>query len=343
MPRISDSDLASPAHFSTLKQHIDPVTLAPLKGDAGTRTYHRFSIDDHHLVLADYGSAKMDMASFITCAEHFSAADLPIPRIWMVDHQNGYIVQTDLGDTTLYTQCQNGTKPCHVSYQLALAVLQQLQTATTLTPVLPHYDAQALREELGLFETWYCEALCQQPLTTREQTLWSTRCEHLVANMLAQPQVPVHRDFHSRNLMIHDNTMVMIDFQDSVMGPISYDIMSLVYDCYIDLPPDFKKNCLATHFQSLQAHGLIPSQIGWEAYITWCQHSAIQRLLKILGIFARLGLRDHKTAFLNDLILTHRHLHSLLQTCPALADLTTLLHTRAPEAAVATHTGQHHD
>ena len=106
-----------------------------------------------------------------------------------------------------------------------------------------------------------------------------------------------------------------------------------MYDCYIDLPATFKVHYLKRHFQGLHAGGLVSSQIRWQDYILWCQHSAMQRLLKILGIFARLGLRDKKTGFLKDLVLTQRHLQSLLQDRPDLTDLVTMLQARSPKSA----------
>lgn len=328
-----DSTTKRLSHQYWLKQHyaIDHIALKPLCGDAGSRRYFRFFLDDQSLILTDFSREPTSMQSFCQHTQALSACGLPVPHIKVVDQHNHYLIQDDLGDTTLLQHITHTPVATASLYPKAIALLMQLQQHSTDLQHLPLLTIHAIQQELDCFDHWYCDRYLGKPLSTTERQIWQTCCHNMAHAMRQQPQVAVHRDFHSRNLMVSAETMTMIDYQDAVLGPVGYDIISLVYDCYINHPASQQQQWLQQHYQMLQHHQCIPANISLATYQAWCGVCAGQRLLKILGVFSRLGLRDKKTHFLDDLALTYQHLTTCIASQPILQPLQPLLSTRPPK------------
>ena len=328
---LKTTSMAKP-YQSWLKQQyaVDDLVLQPLSGDAGSRRYFRFFLGNQSLILTDFSREPTHMQSFCQHTQAFAALNLPVPHIMMVDQHNHYLIQADLGDTTLLKSITDTPSSYKTLYAMALGILLQLQQQSHALQSLPQLNTQAIQQELDCFDHWYCDRYLAAPLSTSERQIWQSCCKQISQAMGHQPQVAVHRDFHARNLMVTENTMTMIDHQDAVIGPVGYDIISLAYDCYVDHPVAQRLQWLKQHHQALQQQHIIPADTTFNTYQDWCMVCAGQRLLKVLGVFARLGLRDQKLGFLKDLHLTHHHLMSVITSHPILKPLHPIVQSRPP-------------
>ena len=279
-----------------------------LPGDGGFRQYWRITTHTQSYILTDHADGHHELDDFIKIAKQMQANHLPIPHVLNYDLELGFLLQTDLGDRTLKLAIDPHTPSAINHYSDAIELLVELQSAHPLTNCLPLFSQDILKAESMLFVSWFCEVYYQKPLSDTEQSTWHELLNGLTALIIRQPQCPVHRDYHSRNILIDQNKLFMIDFQDAVIGPISYDIISLLRDCYIDLPSNQQQRYFQQHYERCIKHQLIPNGTTMQTYEQWCQQTSIQRLLKIIGIFARLALRDGKSQFLADIPLAIQHL-----------------------------------
>ena len=186
--------------------------------------------------------------------------------------------------------------------------------------------AQVNGHQASLFETWYCNKHLQHPLSDEEKQYINRFFQSVHQAIKQQPQCPMHHDFHSRNLMPHKNTLFIIDFQDAILGPITYDFISLTQDYYFKLPTEHL-NMLQNQFQSYLDQRYHYSQSQWEK---WMDLTALQRHLKNLGTFARLAHRDQKTDYLNDMPEIINHIFRILERNPDLSKLESILQKRSP-------------
>jgi aminoglycoside/choline kinase family phosphotransferase len=208
-----------------------------------------------------------------------------------------------------------------------------LQTNTLLRrPGLPGYDAALLTRELGIFKEWFLNKLLDIEV---DGALWEQIQEQLIASALAQPQVIVHRDYHSRNLMVlSEDSPGVIDFQDAVIGPITYDLVSLLRDCYIAWPEGRVESWLAQYFHRLKTTGLVVCDET--QFKRWFDLMGMQRHLKAIGIFSRLHLRDGKSGYLNDIPRTLGYVLSVCSTYPELAEFGQFLQDETVERSEPT-------
>jgi len=238
-----------------------------------------------------------------------------VPEVLGVDLSRGYLLLEDLGDQMLLPLLNATTVDRY--YCQARAILLQLAlpagAARDLSLDLPAYDEALLREELGRFGTWFVEKLLGHSLSTQEQGLIEALTVKLVASALEQPLALVHRDFHSRNLMPQpDGQLAVIDFQDAVHGPVTYDLVSLLRDCYIRWPTQRVDRWTLEHRDQLLERGL-PGQIDDALFLRWFDWMGLQRHIKVLGTFARLHLRDDKPGYLQDLPLVIHYVRQILE------------------------------
>ncbi len=312
-----------------LPDHAAPPHLA--SADASARRYWRVRLDEGSTRIIMDAPPGENIAQFLAIQARLAAADVPVPTVGAFDEVHGFLELEDLGDCTLY-QWRHGhsVHAVHAQLQQAVALLPNIARAPT--EGLPAFDAAKLNAEMDLFADWYADRHHNRAFNDAQRAQWHSLRDAISARLVAMPQVFVHRDYHSRNLMVRDadpaRSLVVIDFQDAVQGPLAYDLVSLLRDSYIDWPEDQVEALKQTFWHSL------PPQ--WQAQQTQAQFNqdfnwvAVQRHLKVLGIFARLSIRDGKHGYLKDLPLTWKHLQRALSGLPELSPLAVLIAPYAP-------------
>lgn len=293
-------------------------SLAPASADASFRRYFRATFADHTLVVMDAPPQHEDCRPFIHIAQLFAGADVHVPQIIAQDLQQGFLLLSDLGNTT-YLQALN-TDNARQLYGDASNALIKIQLASKEN-VLPVYDEAMLLREMRLFPEWYVAKHLQSSLTENQAAILETVFQRIVQNNLAQPRVYVHRDYHSRNLMLTSPNPGILDFQDAVYGPITYDLASLFKDAYIGWREADVLDWLIRYWENARKAGL-PVHEDFGAFYRDYEWMGVQRHLKVLGIFARLCHRDGKDGYLKDLPLVMNYLR---KACERYIDLKPLL------------------
>ena len=278
-----------------------PPTLSVVAGDASARRYFRLALASCSYVLVEAPPATEKNEAFVSVAGLLGGAGVKVPTVLAVDFDRGYLLLEDLGDQLLLPLLDAGS--VDALYAQAFEVLAQMAAADPARADLGDYDGVLLSEELGRFQTWFVQALLGYTPSAAEESQLGQLLAELIDRALQQPRVLVHRDFHSRNLMLSDaGAIAVIDFQDAVVGPITYDLVSLLRDCYIQWPADRVESWALGYCDLLRARGLA-ADIDPQQFLRWFDWMGLQRHLKVLGTFARLYLRDGKGAYLDDLPL----------------------------------------
>ncbi len=277
--------------------------IEPASSDASFRRYFRVTVDGETLIAMDAPPPQEDCTPFVHAAEVFGAAGLNVPKIIAQDIPNGFLLLSDLGNTTFLSalQAPNGLEVAADLYRDASNALIKMQLASK-PDVFPPYDEALLTREMQLFPDWYVAKHLNVTLTDAQQQVMNKTFAMLNANILAQPKVYVHRDYHSRNLMVQENShdLGVLDFQDAVYGPITYDLVSLLKDAYISWEEDQILDWAVRYWQSARQAGLPMSEDFAEFYRDF-EWMGAQRHIKVLGIFARLYHRDGKDGYLKDM------------------------------------------
>ncbi|MBK6618809.1 MAG: phosphotransferase [Nitrosomonas sp.] len=282
------------------------LTLTPASSDASFRRYFRVTVNSETFIAMDAPPPQENCAPFLHAAEVFSRAVVPVPGVFAYDLQQGFILLADLGDTT-YLQALTATpEKANVLYQNAIDVLIRLQQASA-PAIFPAYDRALLMQELQLFPDWYLARHLGVSLNPEQKNMLNATFDRILDNNLAQPQVYVHRDYHSRNLMVSTPNPGVLDFQDAVYGPITYDLVSLLKDAYIWWEEEQILDWTILYWEKARKAGL-PVAEDFSTFYLDFEWMGIQRHLKVLGIFARLCHRDHKKVYLQDMPNVMRHL-----------------------------------
>ncbi|MFM1895009.1 MAG: hypothetical protein RLZZ385_83 [Pseudomonadota bacterium] len=283
------------------------IVLETLSGDASFRRYFRARLPTASYVLVDAPPEREDCQVFVTIGRAFSAAGLHTPAVLRVDFTDGFMLLEDLGDT-LYLNLLSKADSSLVDslYDSAIDALLQLQQHQNLA-ILPAYDATLLRREMSLFDEWFCGRFLELELSSRDRQIIGHCHDVLVEAALEQTRVAVHRDYHSRNLMVppgwpQQKAPGVIDFQDAVHGPYTYDLVSLLRDCYIRWPEEYVTAKALGYKQAAETRGIIPATADAD-FLRHFDLMGLQRHLKVMGIFCRLCLRDGKPAYLADIPL----------------------------------------
>ena len=286
-------------------------SLSVASADASFRQYLRLNVaEESSLIVMDAPPDKENCQPFIQVQALLHQQQVPVPEVLAFDPTWGFMLLTDLGDQQLLSHLNDSN--VMPLYQQAIRIIEQIQSTTDLAG-LPAYDETLLRTEMQLFSDWFLGHHLGVRLSAHEQGQLNTVTDALVSNALEQPQVMVHRDFHSRNLMWQtDQTnpngrLSVIDFQDAVVGPDTYDLVSLLKDCYIAWPDTVLDPLLQSFFQNNR-----PQDSDYLEFVKQFDWMGAQRHLKAIGIFCRLNYRDGKSGYLNDIPLTMKH---LLRTC----------------------------
>jgi len=299
-----------------------PDSIRPASSDASFRRYFRVDADDTSYIVMDAPPEHENVQPFIHAAEVFRQAGVSVPHIIEQDVENGFLLLSDLGSTTYMHQLGNDT--AHKLYMDAIGALLQIQQQSR-PGVFPEYDRAMLLREMMLFPEWFVGKHVNATLTDKQSADLKAVFDVLLANNLAQPQVYVHRDYHSRNLMVMgQGNPGVLDFQDAVYGPITYDLVSLLRDAYVEWDEEMVLDWVIRYWEGAKRAGL-PVNPDIDAFYRDFEFMGLQRHLKVLGIFARLSHRDGKHGYLNDLPLVMEYARKTARRYKELKPLERLL------------------
>lgn len=305
-------------------------TFHMVSGDASFRRYFRLSYGSHSWIAVDAPPDKEDNPRFVKIAETWHTAGIAVPKVLALDEVQGFMLLQDFGDLQFGVSIQQAASAeqwvdVEQLYKQALDQLVKIQALPAKQ--LPIYDQALLEQEMHLFRDWLCHQYLGLELSASEKTMLEACFDVLTKNALEQPQVVVHRDYHSRNLMLVPDAdsasdsygIGVIDFQDAVIGAVTYDVVSLVRDCYVRWPATLTKSLTEYAWQSSYERGLHQlAQADYQRAFDWM---GMQRHLKAAGIFARLHLRDGKSGYLADIPNTLQYLSDVSQGYPKFSDL----------------------
>ncbi|MBL0009853.1 MAG: phosphotransferase [Nitrosomonas sp.] len=297
-----------------------PFTMQPASADASFRRYFRVSFKDQTFIVMDAPPQHEDCRPFLQVAEILAATGVHVPKVLAQNPDQGFLLLSDLGSTTFLQALNNQMDSANQLYGDAIDALIKLQLSQQVEG-LPNYDEALLRRELNLFPDWYIAKHLQKDLSEKQQAVLQSIFTRIIQNNLAQPRVLVHRDYHSRNLMVTSPNPGIIDFQDAVVGPITYDLVSLFKDAYIRWDEERILDWMIRYWEKSRKAGL-PVTADFAEFYRDFEWMGVQRHLKILGIFARLNYRDGKTTYLSDMPLVMEYLR---KTCKRYRELHLLL------------------
>ena len=295
----------------------------PASADASFRRYYRVTGRQNYIVM-DSPTGREDSQRFIRVAGYLESMSLNCPAILETDLDQGFLLVTDLGDRQYLQALNDSPESAEHLYRDAIDSLVRLQErGAAYQGELPLYDEILLRFELSLFRDWLCDTHLGLGFSAGDESAWQACCDLLVENALEQPRVFVHRDFHSRNLMVcaADNPGIL-DFQDALEGPYTYDLVSLMKDCYVRFPDEFVARHV-TRFLERRAF-----EVSAEEYRRQFDLMGAQRHLKACGIFARLNHRDGRPDYLGDIPRTLGYVIDVSAKHDELAFLASLIKQR---------------
>ncbi len=291
--------------------------ITAVAGDASFRRYFRFRADNQSRILMDAPSQSADIRSFLDVTRRLRNAALHAPEVIRADQENGFLLLEDLGDR-LYRDIlsKDTTATC---FDELFSVLVEMALLVD-TSQLPEFNTRELRREMDLLPDWYLGRHRSQASREKFDLLWDEFCRCVITSARAQPQCFVHRDFHSCNLLrAPDNSVGIIDFQDAVTGPVSYDFISLLWDRYISWPRSQIEYWME-EFRLMLGLEIEPGQ--WQRY---CDLMGLQRNVKVVGIFARLYYRDGKTGYIEMIPRFYDYILDTLRRYPEFTDMLEIL------------------
>jgi aminoglycoside/choline kinase family phosphotransferase len=325
----SDARLALIHEWVSGPLKLQPTAVEPASSDASFRRYFRVSAaGGRTFIVMDAPPGKEDVRPYLKVSGLLESVGVHVPHVHEQDIERGLLLIEDLG-TTLYLARLNAGDDPDALYGDALSALADMQVnggdaAAQLAP----YDRAALMREMMLLPEWFCARHLGLVASAGEQAVIAAAFEFLITEALAQPQVFVHRDYHSRNLMVvRERNPGVIDFQDALRGPIGYDLVSLLKDCYISWPRERVERWVSRYRAQLAARDG-PAGKDEREFLRWFDLIGVQRHLKVLGIFARLWYRDGKNGYLCDLPLTLEYVRDTCRRYPELAELSRLVEER---------------
>lgn len=298
--------------------------IAPASADASFRRYFRVSFDGESRIAMDAPPEKEDSRPFVSVGSALFEAGLHVPQILHHDLEQGFMLLSDLGSTPyLNALNEQSVERLYGDAMGALAVMQTCVPSETL----PAYDEALLQREMALFPDWFLTTHLGLELSEGERQLLDVTFALLSESALAQPQAFVHRDYHSRNLMVCGHNPGIIDFQDAVHGPVTYDLVSLLRDCYIAWPREQVEEWVQGYHDIALDHGILRAPMSAQ-FLHWFDLMGVQRHLKAIGIFARLNHRDGKPGYLNDIPRTLAYVEEVSGRYPELSDFGTFIAER---------------
>ena len=307
---------------------LDGGVPEPASADASFRRYFRVRSAEGSAIVMDAPPELEDSVPFLRVAGYLEAIGLNAPRILEADLEQGFLLITDLGETPYLDVLGTDPSAAPSLYRDALVSLAGMQErGVAFQSSLPPYDEDLLRFELSLFHDWLCGTHLGIDFSASDETAWRKTSDLLVRNALDQPAVFVHRDYHSRNLMVTPaENPGILDFQDAVEGPLTYDLVSLLKDCYVRWPAAQVLGWAADFYAMLDAG--TRRSVDEDLFLRYFELMGVQRHLKAAGIFARLNHRDHKPAYMADVPRTLGYIVELAPRYPELEFLVELITSR---------------
>ena len=300
-------------------------SIAPASDDASFRRYFRVTrADGRSYIAMDAPPEREDVGPFMQIAGAFARFGIHVPEVYATDLEQGFLLLSDLGSVQYLEVLDEQTVDRY--YGDAMGALLSIQ-ACGPTEALPKYDADLLWLEMELFRDWLVQRYLGLELSATDKAMLDGIFGLLAGNALEQPQVCVHRDFHSRNLMLSTPNPGILDFQDAVLGPVTYDLASLLRDCYIAWPREQVKNWVQGYFE-LALHSGVLRPEHESRFLRWFDLMGAQRHLKAAGIFARLNLRDGKSGYLKDIPRTLGYIVEVAPEYPELSELAVFIEER---------------
>lgn len=300
---------------------VPPATLTAASSDASFRRYFRWEGEGRSLIVMDAPPPQENCKPFVDIAFLLAKSGINVPKIYAEDLERGFLLLNDLGNQT-YLDVINGDNADPL-FRDALQALLAFQQLPMVAP-LPTYDVALLRRELELFPEWYVKHELGIEFDAAQQALWQQASDLLINSALAQPKVLVHRDYMPRNLMLSEPNPGVLDFQDAVYGPVTYDVTCLFKDAFLSWPEERVRGWLEDYWQQAGALG-IPVQPDFEDFLRASDLMGVQRHLKVIGIFARICHRDGKPRYLGDVPRFFAYIEAVIARRPELAELDQLL------------------
>lgn len=300
---------------------IPPATLIAASSDASFRRYFRWEGADKSFIVMDAPPPQENCKPFVDIAFLLAKSGINVPKIYAEDLERGFLLLNDLGNKTYLDVIDS--ENAEDLFSDALQALLAFQQLPMVAP-LPSYDVALLRRELELFPEWYVKRELGIEFDAAQQVLWQQVSDLLIDSALAQPKVLVHRDYMPRNLMLSQPNPGVLDFQDAVYGPVTYDVTCLFKDAFLSWPEERVRGWLESYWQ--QAAALeIPVQPDFEDFLRASDLMGVQRHLKVIGIFARICHRDGKPRYLSDVPRFFAYIEAVIARRPELAELDVLL------------------
>jgi aminoglycoside/choline kinase family phosphotransferase len=300
---------------------VPPATLTAASSDASFRRYFRWEGEGRSLIVMDAPPPQENCKPFVDIAFLLAKSGINVPKIYAEDLERGFLLLNDLGNQT-YLDVIDGDNADPL-FRDALQALLAFQQLPMVAP-LPSYDVALLRRELELFPEWYVKHELGIEFDAAQQALWQQASDLLINSALAQPKVLVHRDYMPRNLMLSEPNPGVLDFQDAVYGPVTYDVTCLFKDAFLSWPEERVRGWLEDYWQQAGALG-IPVQPDFEDFLRASDLMGVQRHLKVIGIFARICHRDGKPRYLGDVPRFFAYIEAVIARRPELAELDRLL------------------
>lgn len=299
---------------------VPPATLTSASSDASFRRYFRWEGDGRSFVVMDAPPPQENCKPFVDIAFLLAKSGINVPKIYAEDLERGFLLLNDLGNKT-YLDVIDGEN-ADALFHDALQALLAFQQLPMVAP-LPSYDVALLRRELELFPEWYVKHELGVEFDAAQQQQWQHISELLIDSALAQPKVLVHRDYMPRNLMLSEPNPGVLDFQDAVYGPVTYDVTCLFKDAFLSWPEERVRGWLESYWQQASALD-IPVQADFEDFLRASDLMGVQRHLKVIGIFARICHRDGKPRYLADVPRFFSYIEAVIARRPELAELQAL-------------------
>jgi aminoglycoside/choline kinase family phosphotransferase len=300
---------------------VPPATLTAASSDASFRRYFRWEGGGRSFVVMDAPPPQENCKPFVDIAFLLAKSGINVPKIHAEDLERGFLLLNDLGNKT-YLDVIDGENADDL-FKDALQALLAFQQLPMVAP-LPSYDVALLRRELELFPEWYVKHELGLEFDPAQQMLWQQVSDKLIDSALAQPKVLVHRDYMPRNLMLSEPNPGVLDFQDAVYGPVTYDVTCLFKDAFLSWPEERVRAWLENYWQQAGELG-IPVQPDFEDFLRASDLMGVQRHLKVIGIFARICHRDGKPRYLADVPRFFAYIEAVVARRPELAELDVLL------------------
>ncbi|MNQ66039.1 Phosphotransferase enzyme family protein [compost metagenome] len=300
---------------------VPPATLTAASSDASFRRYFRWEGGDKSFIVMDAPPPQENCKPFVDIAFLLAKSGINVPKIYAEDLERGFLLLNDLGNKTYLDVIDS--ENADDLFKDALQALLAFQQLPMVAP-LPSYDVALLRRELELFPEWYVKRELGIEFDAAQQVLWQQVSELLIDSALAQPKVLVHRDYMPRNLMLSEPNPGVLDFQDAVYGPVTYDVTCLFKDAFLSWPQERVHGWLESYWRQAGALG-IPVQPEFEDFLRASDLMGVQRHLKVIGIFARICHRDGKPRYLGDVPRFFAYIDAVIARRPELAELDVLL------------------